>query len=65
MTDQLSKMAATIIGSMVIPRKRWLCPDMTEKLFNGTLSKNETKRKSYVNTATLGSENNRILFFNP
>ena len=29
---------------VVIPRKRWLRPDMTEKLFTGTLSKNETKR---------------------
>ena len=29
---------------LVIPRKRWLRPDMTEKLFTGTLSKNETKR---------------------
>ena len=28
---------------LVIPRKRWLHPDMTEKLFTGTLSKNETK----------------------
>ena len=25
--------------------KRWLRPDMTEKLFTGTLSKNEKKRK--------------------
>ena len=23
---------------LVIPRKRWLCPNMTEKLFTGTLS---------------------------
>ena len=29
---------------LVIPRKRWLRPYMTEKLFTGTLSKNETKR---------------------
>ena len=28
---------------LVIPRKRWLRPEMTEKLFFGTLSKNETK----------------------
>ena len=28
---------------LVIPRKRWLHPDMTEKLFTGTLSKNENK----------------------
>ena len=26
------------------PRKWWLRPDITEKLFTGTLSKNETKR---------------------
>ena len=30
---------------LVIPRKRWLRPDMTEILFTGTLNKNETKRK--------------------
>ena len=29
---------------LVIPRKRWLLPEMTEQLFTGTLSKNETKR---------------------
>ena len=29
---------------LVIHRKRRLRPDMTEKLFTGTLSKNETKR---------------------
>ena len=28
---------------LVIPRKRWLHPDMTEKLFTGTLSLNKTK----------------------
>ena len=28
---------------LVIPRKRWLHPDMTEKLFTGTLSKNAIK----------------------
>ena len=32
---------------LVIPRKRWLRPDMTEKLFTGTLSKNEMKRKYF------------------
>ena len=26
-----------------IPRERWLCPDMNEKLFTGTLSLNKTK----------------------
>ena len=29
---------------LVIPRKRWLCPNMTEKLFTGTLSKNERNK---------------------
>ena len=28
---------------LVIPNKRWLCPEMTEKLFTGTLSLNKTK----------------------
>ena len=32
---------------LVIPRKRWLCPDMTEKLLTGTLS---------INTNTLCQE---------
>ena len=32
----------------LIPRKRWLCPDMTEKLFTWTLNRNETKKKSYI-----------------
>ena len=31
---------------LVIVRKRWLRPDMTETLFSGTLSKNETKTSS-------------------
>ena len=30
---------------LVIPRKRWLRPDTTEKLFTGTLSLNKTKTK--------------------
>ena len=29
---------------LVIHRKRWLRPDMTEKLYNGALNKNETKQ---------------------
>ena len=29
--------------TLVIPRKRWLRPDMIEKLFTGTLSLNKTK----------------------
>ena len=27
--------------ALVIPRKRWLCPNMTEKLFTGTLRINQ------------------------
>ena len=30
---------------LVIPRKRWLHLDMTEKLFNGMLSHNKTRTK--------------------
>ena len=33
-------------SSAVIPRQLWLRPDMTEKLFTGTFSKNETKCSS-------------------
>ena len=29
----------------IIHRKRWLCPDMTEKLLTGTLSLNQNKQK--------------------
>ena len=35
---------------LVIPRKRLLSPDMTEKLFTGTLNKNEMKSSCYPNT---------------
>ena len=31
---------------LVIPRKRWLRPDMTEKLLNGTLNLNTNKTKN-------------------
>ena len=31
---------------LVIPRKWWLRPYMTEKLFTGTVSKNQTKKKT-------------------
>ena len=34
----LSKDTFTPRKVLVIPRKRWLCPDMTEILFTGTLS---------------------------
>ena len=33
---------------LVIPRKRWLHPDMTEKLLTGTLSLNTNKETSRV-----------------
>ena len=32
-----------VLKVLIIPRKRWPRPDMAEKLFAGTLSKNETK----------------------
>ena len=41
----LSKNTFTPRKVLVIPRKRWLRPDMTEKLFTGTLSLNKTKTK--------------------
>ena len=37
---------------LVIPRKRWLRPDMTEKLFTGTLSLNKSLASSMI-TQTL------------
>ena len=33
---------------LVIPRKRWLRLNMTEKLFTGTLNKNKKKNTMYV-----------------
>ena len=39
----LSKDTFTPRKVLVIPRKRWLHPDMTEKLFTGMLSLNKTK----------------------
>ena len=41
----LSKDTFTSRKALVIPRKRWLHPNMTEKLFTGTLSFNITKTK--------------------
>ena len=32
---------------LVIPRNRWLCLNMTEKLFTGTLNKNNNKKKIF------------------
>ena len=41
---------------LVIPRKRWLHPNMTEKLFTGTLSikPNQTKTFSYAHSLPNG-----------
>ena len=39
----LSKIHLSPKKALVIHRKRWLHPDMTEKLFTGMLSKNKTK----------------------
>ena len=39
----LSKDTFTLRKVLAIPRKRWLRPDMTEKLFTGTFSLNKTK----------------------
>ena len=41
----LSKVTFTTRKVLVIPRKQWLCPDMTEKLLTGTLSINTNKTK--------------------
>ena len=43
----MSKATLTPRKVLVIPRKRWLRPDMTEKLFTGTLSLNKTKTKLF------------------
>ena len=42
---------------LVIPRNRWLRLNMTEKLFTGTLNKNQKKKKKYVTTATVKFQN--------
>ena len=42
----LSKIYLPPKSTEIIPRKRWLRPDMTEKLFTGTLSK--TRNEIYV-----------------
>ena len=44
----LSKDTFTPRNVLVTPRKRWLCPDMTEKLLTGTLSININKQKFYL-----------------
>ena len=37
----------------LIPRKRWLCPDMTEKLLTGMLSLNTNKQIDVTYTEIL------------
>ena len=44
----LSKDTFTSRKILVIPRKRWLHPDMTDKLFTGTLSLNKKNKPSYT-----------------
>ena len=41
----------------LIPRKQWLCPNMTEKLFTGTLNNNQTKI-SYHKVSRIQALNN-------
>ena len=45
----LSKDTFTPRKGLVIPRKRWLRPDMIEKMFTGMLSHNKTKPNYVVN----------------
>ena len=47
---------------LVIPRKRWLCPDMTEKLLTGTLSPN-THTHTEVETPKICSLNEALLIY--
>ena len=44
----LSKKTFTPRKVLVIPRKRWLRPDMTEKLLTGTLSINTNKETRHI-----------------
>ena len=44
---------------LVIPRKRWLRPDMTEKLLTGTLNlnaNNQTTKAEFANTVDPGEK---------
>ena len=41
---------------LVIPRKRWLHPDMTEKLLTGTLSINTNKKEPQRSQAKVSDE---------
>ena len=47
----LSKDTFTPRKELVIPRKRWLFPYKTEKLFTGTLSLDKTKQQAVQCTA--------------
>ena len=47
----LSKIHVPQKKVLVIPRKWWLCPDMTKNVFTGMLSK--TKRNVFVHTCIL------------
>ena len=49
----LSKDTFTPRKVLVIPRKRWLHPDMTEKLFTGTLSPNRPCFKGVIYNKTV------------
>ena len=46
---------------LVKPRKRWLRPDMTEKLLTGTLSLNTNKQTNYVENMIHASTTNTDL----
>ena len=43
----LSKESFTPEKVLVLPRKRWLCPDMTEKVLTRTISINTNKQMKY------------------
>ena len=47
---------------LVKPRKRWLCPDITEKLLTGTLSQN-THKKKHLTFMNFGSDSTRLSVF--
>ena len=48
---------------LVKPRKRWLCPDMTEKLFTGTSSKNKMKGQGLIHSRLLEGISGTITAF--
>ena len=47
----------------VIPRKRWLCPDMAEKLLTGKLNFNSHNKNNKKTTTTLIEANYKNLNF--